>query len=169
MKTESEILIERAKLTSGRNKTNNNDQTRQVTIVEFFLSPERYGIEEKYVSEALSLKEITPIPGTPPFVMGVINLRGRIVSIINLKILFNLKERGLTELNKVLILKNEIMEFGIIADSIIGNKLIDTGTLSAPPLTLDHLGLEFISAVDPSGLIFLNAEKILKSKNIVVK
>lgn len=168
MKSESEILIERAKLTSGRNRSVVINQGSQLSVVEFLLSPERYAFEGKYVSEALSLKEITTIPGTPQFVMGVINLRGRIVSVINLKILFSLKETGLTELNKVLILKNESMEFGIIADSITGNRLIDISSISAPPLTLDHLGLEFITGVTPDGLILLNAVHLLSGKYIIV-
>ena len=66
------------------------------------------------------------------------------------------------------ILKNETMEFGIVADSIAGNRSIDTGLLSSPPLTVDHLGLEFISGVTPDGLILLNAVRLLSSKYIIV-
>jgi len=169
MKTDAEVLKERALRTAGRNKVKTNDVSKLLNVVAFQLQPERFAFGEKFISEVLALKEITPVPGTPLFVMGVINLRGRIVSIINLKTLFNLKDRGLTELNKVLILKNENMEFGIVADSVIGNQQIDTETLSSPPITLDQTGTEFISGVDISGLILLDASQILNSNKLIVK
>ncbi|MEI7677596.1 MAG: chemotaxis protein CheW [Bacteroidales bacterium] len=169
MDSEKEILIERAKKIAGRKNRDTNVAVEQISVVEFQLTPERYAFAESFVLEVLSLKEITTIPGTPDFVMGVINLRGRVVSIINLKTLFNLKERGLTELNKVMILKNETMEFGVVADAILGNAIIDLSTLSAPPINLDNAGVEYITGVTPEGLILLNANSLLTSKQIILK
>jgi len=168
MKSEKEILLERAKKTAIKKDAENNVTGETTSVVEFLLAPERYAFDETYVSEVISLKEITSIPGTPSFVMGVINLRGRVVSIINLKILFNLKESGLTELNKVILLKNEQMEFGIVADSILGNKVLLLNTLSPAPLTIDNIAAEYISGVTPEGLILLNASQLLTSKQIIV-
>lgn len=168
MNHETAILQERAKKIAGRKDLESQYTGESITVVEFLLSPERYAFEEKFASEVFFLKEITSIPGTPSFVMGVINLRGRIVSVINLKSLFNLKERGLTELNKVIILKNDKMEFGIVADSIIGNKSLYLSTLSQPPITLDHIGAEYISGVTRDGLILLNAIQLLSSKQIII-
>jgi purine-binding chemotaxis protein CheW len=163
-----EVLAERAKEIAGRKDSENFQEGKSISIVEFLLAPEIYAFEEKFVSEVLFLKEITFIPGTPPFVMGVINLRGRIVSVINLKNLFNLKNRGLTELNKVMILKNEEMEFGIIADSILGNRTIYLNKLSQPPLNLNGIAVDYISGVTPDGLILLNANKLLSSRQIIL-
>lgn len=168
MKSEKEILIERAKKTSIKKGKGNQVTDKSISVVEFLLSPERYAFDEKYVSEVISLKYITSIPGAPSFVMGVINLRGRVVSVINLKILFNLKESGLTELNKVILLKNEKMEFGIVADSILGNKTILQNTLSPAPLTIDNVAAEYISGLTPDGLILLNAFQLLSSKQIIL-
>ncbi len=169
MDKDKEILIERANKVAGRKGNNTLITESTISVVDFLLIPEKFAIEEKYISEVLSLKEITSIPGTPAFVMGVINLRGKIVSIINLKTLFNLKERGLTELNKVIILKDENMEFGIVADSISGNKTIDLQTLSLPPLTLNTIDSENIKGITPDGLILLNAANLLISKQIILK
>jgi len=167
MDIEQKILLERAKLTARRNTGPGNSLTpgkeNTLLIVEFLLAPERYAINSSFVSEVLSLKEITAIPGAPLFVMGVINLRGKIVSIVNLKKLFNLKEKGLTELNKVILLEHGNMEFGIVADAIAGNKLMELNDLSPPPPTLSGTGAEFISGVSPDGLILLNAESLLTS------
>jgi purine-binding chemotaxis protein CheW len=163
-----EVLAERAKEIAGRKDSQNVQEGKSISIIEFLLAPEIYAFEEKFVSEVLFLKEITSIPGTPPFVMGVINLRGRIVSVINLKNLFSLKNRGLTELNKVMILKNEEMEFGIIADSILGNRTIYLNKLSQPPLNLNGIAADYVSGVTPEGLILLNANKLLLSRQILL-
>ncbi len=169
MNNDQEILLERAKKIAGRRSSKAEVSDSTISVVEFLLTPERYAFAESHVLEVLSLKEITSIPGTPAFVMGVINLRGRIVSIINLKSLFNLRERGLTELNKVMILKNESMEFGVVADAILGNNVIDLALLSSPPITLDNAGMEYITGVTSDGLILLNAEQLLTSKQIIMK
>jgi len=159
--------LERAKWMAVRRDTQTSLVGETLSVVEFLLTPEKYAIEVQYVTEVLTLKEITRVPGTPAYVMGVINLRGKIISIINLKSLFNLKERGLTELNKVLIIKDETMEFGIVADSISCNKIIELNTLSPIPLNLDAIGIESILGVTQDGLILLNAKNLLSSKKLV--
>lgn len=168
MNKEHNILSERARKIAGKKGPENQSGEETISVVEFLLTPERYAFEEKYVSEVLFLRDITSVPGTPLFVMGVINLRGRILSIINFKRLFNLKERGLTELNKVIVLRNDNMEFGVIADSITGNKSILLNTLSKPQLTFENNGAGYISGVTPDGLILLNAMSLLSSKQIII-
>ena len=164
MNVEKAILLERAKKLAGSKTVDCIRDVEEITVVEFVLSPEKFAIEGAFVSEVFTLNEITPIPGTPAFVMGVINLRGRMVSILNLKTLFNLKERGLTELNKVIILTNEHMEFGIVADSIVGHQVFARSSFSPPPLHLDAIGNDFITGVSPDGLILLNATNLLSNK-----
>lgn len=169
MMTKNEILHERAQIASSIKSMQDIDYSNQCSVVEFILTPEKYAIEEEFVTEAVWMKDYTPIPGTPAFVMGVINLRGRIVSIINLKNLLNIKERGLADMSKVLILSNNNMEFGIVTDSIIGNKILDLKTLSPPPINLNRTDLEFLKGVDLNGLILLDALAILNSQKIVVQ
>ena len=168
MKDDKTILQERARSIAGRKDLEKGVVEKKIRVVEFLLMPERYAIEEKYISEVFFLKEITSIPGTPPFVMGVINLRGKIISVINLKSLFNLKDRGLTDLNKVIVIHNENMKFGIVSDAIIGSKSISVSSLSSPPLTLQNNGSEFISGVTSDGLILLNASILLSSNKIII-
>jgi len=166
MKEDITILQDRAQNLAGRKKTAGEADGSQISVVEFLLMPERYAIEEKYISEVFFLKDITPVPGTPPYVMGVINLRGRIVSVVNLKSLFRLKDRGLTDLNKVIVIQHGDMEFGIVSDAIAGSKTIDSGQLSEPPLSLQGQGADYISGVTSDGLILLNAMALLSGKAI---
>ena len=154
-------------MVAGRKTDLSKIQGDSISVIEFLLVPERYAITASFVREVLPLREVTGIPGTQPFVMGVINLRGKIVSVINLKVLFALKERGLTEMNKVIILENPGMWFGIVADAIIGSKTISLDTMSAPPLNLRPIAAEFVKGVTADGLILLDAEILLSSNKVI--
>lgn len=137
-------------------------------VVEFLLNPEKYCIPSAFVSEVLRLKEITPIPGVPAFVLGVMNVRGKIISIVNLKTFFNLKEVGITELNKIIVIKQNQMEFGIVTDAITGTRELFMNTLSAPPITINGIGAEYVKGVAPDGLILLEINTILTSKSLII-
>jgi len=164
---EQKTLYERARVVAFKKKaTPVGDDS--VEVVEFILHPEHYAIEGKYLREVLSINEITTIPGTPDFVMGVINFRGTILSIVNLKVIFGLTEKGLTELNKVIILCNDTMEFGIVADGLVGNKRIVSNTLSDAPLTLNGIGADFVSGITDEGLIVLDANRMLNSTQLII-
>lgn len=139
-----------------------------VEVVEFLLAHESYGIESCYVREISPLKEITPVPCTPQFVLGVINVRGQIVSVIDMKKFFDLPEKGLTDLNKVIIVHDETMEFGILADSILGVRKISREEIQPPLPTLTGVGAEYLTGVTKEPLVILDMAKILSSKNLVV-
>jgi purine-binding chemotaxis protein CheW len=137
-------------------------------IIEFGLATERYGLESRFVREVYPLKELTPLPGVPPFVLGIVNIRGQILSIIDLKKFFDLPEKGLGQLNTLIILCNEQMEFGILADDLLGVRSIALETIRAVPPTVSGIGAEYLRGVTPECLIVLDAEKILDDKKIVV-
>lgn len=166
MNQDIQILKERARITAreAESKASGNS----LMLVEFSLFPETYAIEAEFVKEVLTLKDITPIPGTPDFVMGVINFRGEIISVVNLKNLFGLKEKGLTEMNKVLLLRNEQMAFGLVADAIMGSKQTQWDELSEPPLTLSKTTADFVNGTMGNGTIVLSAERLLSSEKLTV-
>lgn len=137
-------------------------------IIKFSLAAETYGIESAFVREVYPLKDFTPLPGTPPFVLGIVNVRGQILSVIDLKKFFSLPEKGLGQLNKVIIIRNDLMEFGVLADAILDARPIPLETMQAAPPTVIGIGAEYLKGVTGERLIILDAEKILGDENIVV-
>ena len=138
-------------------------------IIEFRLASETYGIETMFVREIHPLKDFTPLPGVPPFVLGIANVRGQILSVVDLKKFFNLRDKGLGELNKVIVLRNSRMEFGILADAIIGTRSVPLDAIQAPPATITGIGAEYLKGITGERVIILDAEKILNDeKNIVI-
>lgn len=137
-------------------------------IVEFLLANEHYGIESRFIREVYPLRDYTPLPGVPPFVLGLVNVRGRIISVVDIKKFFEMPEKGISDLNKVIIINDDYMEFGILADAILGVRTMDVGDLSPPLPTLTGIREEFLRGVTGERMVILDAARILTDKNIVV-
>ena len=137
-------------------------------VVEFILAYERYGIESSYIREVYPLKDFTPIPCTPPFVVGISNIRGQILSVINIKEFFGLPAKGLSNLNRVIIVHLADMEVGILADGIVGIRLILPGDIQTSLPTLTDRRSEYLRGVTADRLAILDVEKILSDPRIIV-
>lgn len=143
-------------------------RTDWVEVVEFHLAYETYAVETRHVREIGVLKEICPLPGTPRFQLGLINIRGQILSVIDLKKFFGLPEKGLTDLNKVLVLRSPEMEVGVLADSILAVRLIACRDLEPPMPTISGIRANFVKAVTTGPVVLLDVDRILGDKTIVV-
>lgn len=161
------ILRKRAKALA-RQLEQAQDAGAALDILEFLLSYETYAIEMRWVAETYPLKELTPLPCTPPFVAGIINVRGRILSVIDIRKFFDLPEKGLTDLNKVIILHHGDMEFGILADDIIGTRTIPLTELQPPFPTLTGIREEYLKGVTRERMALLDGAKLLADRNLIV-
>lgn len=134
----------------------------------FNLSEEKYAIESKYISEVIYIKDITSLPSTPDFLLGIINIRGKIFSVIDIRKFFGLPNKGLTNLNKVIVLKYEDIEFGILVDEIIGNKNINIQTLQKNITSVTDIPESFIQGISHSDIIVLDIIMLLKNDKIII-
>lgn len=164
---DQEILKERAFELSSR-KLSADKEIEKLQVVGFVLAPERYAIESSFVTEVLLLKDLTTIPGIPAFIAGITNIRGKIVSILNLKVLLNIKVQGITEHNRVIMLKDGAMEFGILADAISGTSGIDISAISDPPEANSRMGNPYLMGITSDSLIVLDAAKLLSASALII-
>jgi purine-binding chemotaxis protein CheW len=137
-------------------------------VTEFRLSSETYAIESAFIREVYPLKDFTPLPGAPPFVLGIVNVRGQILSVVDLKKFFNLPDKGIGELNKVIIIRDDRMEFGILADVVLGTVSIPLEAIQPPLASVAGIGAEFLKGVTGERVILLDAGKILDDERIFV-
>ncbi len=137
-------------------------------IVEFQLSSERYGIESSYVREAYALKELTPLPCTPSFLLGVVNVHGQIISVIDIRKFFDLPAEGLTDINNIIIVGKEKMELAILTDAITGMRSISLQDIQPSLPTLTGIRAEYLKGVTGERLVILDVPKILSDKTITV-
>ena len=160
------ILKERAELLAR--ETAKKVDGESIEVVEFLLATEHYGIESRYIREVYPLKDYTPLPGVPPFVLGLLNVRGRIISVVDIKKFFDLPDKGISDLNKVLIIADDGMEFGILADRILGVRNIAVRDFASPLLTLTGIREEYLKGVTGERMVILDGARILADKHIVV-
>ncbi|OFZ98946.1 MAG: chemotaxis protein [Betaproteobacteria bacterium RIFCSPLOWO2_02_FULL_62_17] len=162
------ILHERAlALATEPGRTQSLDQS--IEAVEFLLAHERYAVESSYVREVYPLENLTPLPCTPAFVLGIVNLRGEIVSVIDLRKFFDLPQTGLPDLNKVIVLESGDMVFGILADAILGARRIALAEIQPSLPTLTGIREKYLKGITPERTVVLDAGRLLADREIVVQ
>ena len=137
-------------------------------VIEFGLAQERYALETSYVREVYPFKELTPLPCTPPFVLGIVNVRGRILSVIDIRKFFDLPETGITDLHKIIIVHADETEAGILVDVVLGVQAIPRTELQPSLPTLTGIQELYLKGVTADRLLVLDVGKILSDEKIVV-
>jgi purine-binding chemotaxis protein CheW len=137
-------------------------------VVEFQLGDETYGIESSYVREVSRLKELTPLPCTPAFVLGIINVRGQILSVIDLKKFFDLPKQGPNDLDKVIVVHNHTMIFGILAHAVVGVRSIARDAIQPSLPILTGIRAAYPKGVIGERLIILDADVLLSDRKLIV-
>jgi purine-binding chemotaxis protein CheW len=140
-----------------------------IEVVEFILAHERYAIESCYVREVYPLENLTPLPCTPAFVLGIVNVRGEMLSVIDIKKFFDLPEKGLTDLNKLIVLDSGAMRFGILADAIVGVRHIPLAEIQPSLPTLTGIREKYLKGVTAGRTVVLDAEKLIADEKIIVQ
>jgi purine-binding chemotaxis protein CheW len=142
--------------------------TGLLQLVVFKLAKETYGIDSMWIREVYPFKDICIIPNVPSFVYGLINIRRRIFSVIDLRSLFEMPLEPLSTHAKVIVLQNGVMEFGIIAEEIIGLKNVFSEDLQDNLPTLTGVRQEFLKGITSDQLLVLDAERLLNSSTLVI-
>jgi len=138
-------------------------------LLEFVLGDERYAIDSAAVREVYLLKEITPMPATPPFILGVIGVRGRIVSVVDIGRLFDSAPRDTAVFTKAIVLKSATMEFAILADEVEGMCWIPASQLQSSLPTLTGTRKKYLRGVTPERIAVLDAQRLLSDEGLVVR
>jgi purine-binding chemotaxis protein CheW len=140
-------------------------------FLSFVLDEESYCMEILKVKELMGMTSITPIPQTPEYIRGVINLRGQIIPIIDLRLVFGLPFKEYTKRTSIMVVEievnNEIMLLGLVVDSIQEVVSIPEDKISKVPYINAKIKSEYIKGIGntPEGIIIiLDVVKILNSK-----
>lgn len=137
-------------------------------LLEFRLAQERYAVESLYVTGVHPLKELTPLPCTPAFVLGIVNVRGRILPVLDLKKFFDLPEKGLTDLHRIILVRRGDVELGLLADVTVGVRSIPADSLQPSLPTLTGVRGDYLKGVTTERLIVLDLARILADPRITV-
>lgn len=161
------ILRERAQILAQEAAP--EDAGERIEGVEFMLAYETYAIESRYVREVYPLERLTALPCVPAFVLGTVSVRGEIISVVDIRKFFDLPEKGLTDLNKLIVIESAAMCFGILADSIIGVQSFRVDELQPSLPTLHGVREEYLKGISRERTIVLDTEKLMADERIVVR
>src|SRR5262249_11327106 len=137
-------------------------------VVTFALAGERYALGIEHVREVVRFTDYTPVPGAPAFLVGLLNLRGSILAVIDLRKFLGVEERGLTDLARVIVLGQARAEFGILADAVAEVASLRLEELLAPPESVAGIGREYLRGVTREALIVLDGAVLLGDGRLVI-
>ena len=137
------------------------DQSQWVT---FQMDQERYGINVLQVQEIIRMTDITPVPGAPRYILGVINLRGNVVPIVNTRSRFNLPTVDDSPETRIILVDLDRQLIGIVVDSVAEVVTLESGEIEKAPSLDKAEWVQFIHGVARTGgdlLILLDLSKFL--------
>jgi len=138
-------------------------------VVVFGLLNEEYGLEITDVQEIVRFQEITKIPDAPVFIKGILNLRGKVIPIIDLKRRFYQMDSTVTESTRILVVKVGDKTIGIIADEVSEVLRVPEEAIEPTPSLLDEFnqsGIVGVGKLENRLLILLNLEKTLSTEEL---
>jgi purine-binding chemotaxis protein CheW len=136
-------------------------------FIGFMVGGEEYGLELLRVREVIRIREITWLPRAPSFVKGVINLRGDVIPIIDLRDKFGLPPRPADADTRIVVVEVEAKLIGMVVDSASQVVRIPAAQIDPPPLQLGGLAQEYITGVgklDGRLVTMLNVDRILSGE-----
>ncbi|WP_019001111.1 chemotaxis protein CheW [Succinimonas amylolytica] len=145
-------------------KAKNGELTRWVT---FHLDREVYGINVMQVQEVLRYSEIAPVPGSPDYVLGIINLRGNVVTVIDTRMRFGIEPMEVTDSSRIVIIEAGGQVVGILVDSVAEVVDLSADDIDPAPNIGTEESAQFIKGVANLGeelLIIIDLNKLLTSE-----
>lgn len=135
--------------------------------VTFRLEGETYGINVMQVQEVLRYSEIAPVPGAPSYVLGIINLRGNVVTVIDTRHRFNLPAGEISDNTRIVIIETERHVIGILVDSVAEVVYLRQSEIETAPNVGNEESAKFIQGVchkNDELLILIDLNKLLSSE-----
>jgi purine-binding chemotaxis protein CheW len=141
-----------------------DENTLKNRYLTFNIGDEEYAIEIKYVIEIIGIQKITPVPNIRKFIKGIINLRGNIIPVVDVRLRFKMEEMEYNDRTCIIVILVNNNSIGLIVDEVVEVVNIPETEISPPPQTNKGAQSRFISAigrVENGVKIILNTSKLL--------
>ncbi|MEW6192920.1 MAG: chemotaxis protein CheW [Bacillota bacterium] len=140
------------------------EDTQEDKFLTFILGEEEYGIEIRHVTEIIGIQSITEVPDMPAHVKGVINLRGKVVPVMDMRLRFGMPERPYDDRTCIVVINIDGQAVGLVVDRVSEVLDIPKDDIEPPPAVKRGAGSRFIQGMGKVGAevkILLNAERLL--------
>lgn len=138
----------------------------------FYIGRSIYGIELLHVIEIIGIQSITQVPGVPHYVKGIINLRGKIVPVIDVRLKLDQEPRDYDDKTCIVVVIIDDMQVGLIVDSVSEVADVDASTLSQPPELSNGYTNSYLKSVSQIGekvILNLDCDKFFQSELAATK
>lgn len=127
-------------------ESSSSEDTQKNKYLTFHLAGEDYGVEIAYVTEIIGIQKITEVPDKPAYVKGVINLRGQVIPVMDVRLRFNLSARQYDERTCIIVVRVDTVSIGLVVDEV--NEVVDIPETQVEKLTpAKHGGNRFIEGM----------------------
>jgi purine-binding chemotaxis protein CheW len=138
-------------------------------LIGFTVGAEEYGLELLRVREVIRMRRITWLPKAPSCVKGIINLRGDVIPIVDLRERFGLVPQGQTVMTRVIVVEVEGRLVGIVVDSASQVVHVAADQFDPPPAVIGEVSRDFITAVGKMGeklIIMIDVDRVLSTEEM---
>lgn len=142
---------------------------KQQQLVVFSMAKELYGVGIESIHEIVKVPDITEVPDAPPYLVGVINLRGKIVPVVDLRKRLSMPGTERTKASRVLITENTGRLLGLLVDAVSEVLKVQPEAVEPPPDMIASIGVEYIigvAKIDPRLIILIDLKKVLSIEDM---
>lgn len=146
-----------------------DEDAQKNRFLTFHLGKESYGIEIRYVTEIIVMQEITKVPELPESIIGVVNLRGNVISVMDMRKRFHLESKEYDDRTCIIVVNVEEIAIGLLVDTVNEVLNIPEEQVDPPPKTHSGVKSSYIMGmgkVEKQVKILLDIEKILHEEEI---
>ena len=150
---------------------NGFDDTMHGQLLIFSVDEENFGIDIKYVTEIISIQPINRLPEVDGYIKGIINLRGKIIPVIDMRLKFNKEEAGYTDRTCIVVIEAQQIIAGLIVDRVVEVMKIEDENIVPPPELQAGIHNSYLSGIgkkDSSVYLLLDCEMLFNGKETEV-
>ena len=142
---------------------------KQLEVLEVVIEKEKFALEARFVREASKVTSLTRLPCTPDFVLGLINFRGQILPLIDLRNILELPARNEKSELQVVVVQTELAKAGIAVDEITGISSIGESELQSAKQLVSTMMVPLLKGVRADRLAVLDIEKVFADPRLIVE
>ena len=149
-------------------KSRGSLETSLLEVITFLVGGERCCLEACYVHEIIPFTAVTRVPSVPDFMIGVINLHGQLVALMDLRRILGLKERDSSQGSRVIVIGMQKIEFSVLVDSVESVASLDATTLLEAPEFVSGIGRDYIRGVTRDAMTVLDGLQLINDPRLYV-
>ena len=146
-----------------------DEDTQRDKYLTFAVGQEDYGIDISHVTEIIGIQKITQVPDLPPYIKGVINLRGKVIPVMDVRMRFKMEQREYDDRTCIIVVDVNGAAMGLVVDTVKEVVDIPQGQIELPPDVADRTSSRYITGLGKVGekvKILLDVEKLVRREEV---